>query len=128
MAKSFLIRGNAKVETIKKRFSELFPYLTVNFYTPEELEKPDGEPLHPISGEKRISEVRTVKNSEELTVVGQTKVATMEKRFKELYGLHVQICAKDESGQEYYTGDEFDEYSIAKLNSEMQGRGFVAYC
>jgi hypothetical protein len=129
MAKDFLIRGNAKLSTIKKRFSELVPFLTLNFYTEEEIKKgEEGQGMVPIDTSKRISEVRTKKNSDEFKVVRQTKVGTIEKRLLKDYGLVVQICVKDADGQEYYTDDGYDDKTLAEMNKEMEARGqFVPY-
>tara|TARA_B100000927_G_scaffold198263_1_gene160279 strand:- start:1813 stop:2214 length:402 start_codon:yes stop_codon:yes gene_type:complete len=130
MAKEFKVGANAKLSTIKNRFSEIFPYLTLNFYNLSEVETLDNKAkeLIPFDGSLKIRDVRTKKNTDEFIVVGQTKVGTIERRFVEDYGLFVQVCVQHESGQEYHTPDEFDDYTLSKLNSEMASReGFEPY-
>lgn len=130
MAKEFKIGANAKLSTIKTRFSEIFPYLTLNFYELREIETLDNQAkeLIPFDIQMRIRDVRTKKNTDEFIVVGQTKVGTVERRFVEDYGLFVQVCVKHESGQEYHTPDEYDDYTLSKLNREMESReGFESY-
>ncbi|MDA9923705.1 hypothetical protein N9E25_10235 [Verrucomicrobiales bacterium] len=130
MAKEFKVGANAKLSTIKNRFSKIFPYLTLNFYNLSEVETLDNhaKELVPLDVQLKIRDVRTKKNTNEFIVVGQTKVGTAERRFVEDYGLFVQVCVKHESGQEYHTPDEFDDYTLSKLNSEMEAReGFEPY-
>jgi len=125
MAKELNITGQKKLKTINKEIQSQFPYLMVQFFTDEEAKKATkGKSITPLSLDKRLSEVRTKKSDEDLSIHGNTKIKTLEKKFHKIYGINVQVCYANKKGR-YYTSGTFDEMTLSKLNKFLEEHGYT---
>jgi hypothetical protein len=124
MSKVLTTHGKKKLSTLMKEFNELYPYLCINFFPPEEEEKRKrGETIHQMDINKTLSEVRTKKGSGEITFNGNKKVATIEREFKEIYGVYVEICYYSKEGKGHYTSGSDDQKTLSELNNEKAAEG-----
>jgi len=125
MAKELNITGQKKLKTINKEFQSQFPYLRLSFFTDEEAKKAEkGESITGLSLDKKLSEVRTKTSDEDLSIHGNTKIKTLEKKFHKIYGINVQVCFNDKKGR-YYTSGTFDEMTLSKLNKFLEEHGYI---
>jgi hypothetical protein len=121
------ITGKKKIKTIQKELDEQFPYLFIEFFTPDEWEKyKKGERMKPISKELTLVEARTKtpKESSSISIHGSTLVGNLESNFIEEYGLYAQICYANKEGKRYYTAGDMDKASLTKLNNYFEKKGY----
>ena len=82
MASTISMNGNKKIETIQKEFTNKFPFLTLIFLDTNK---------RSLDISKTLSEVRKVKG-DNLSISKSLKLNTLEKRFFENFGIHVEIA------------------------------------
>jgi hypothetical protein len=121
------ISGNKKLKTISSEFQDKFPYLFLVFLNDEEQKKAakSGGKVTVISFEKTLASVRTVTPEKltDISVHGRTKVSTLERVFREEYGLNLQIAyAKNKSA--YYTSGKLDDKTLTQLNNYLKENGY----
>ena len=108
------IKDNRKIIEIQQEFHEKFPYLKIEFYKKSHEAgegNPDKEKLDPY---KTIGEVRTKHESGELSIHGNVKVETLEQRFEDDYGLHVQVYRK--SNDVWLQTTATDSWTLSEQN------------
>ena len=117
-----VINDHRKIFAIQKEFSEVFPYLKLQFFSkphtkggasPKELMKHPAKPL---------GECRTIHNSGIITITPQMTVANLEQNFNDVYGLSVQVFRK--SGNAWLETTVTDNWSLEKQN--IQGEELSA--
>lgn len=104
MASELSMNGKKKIETLQKEFTQKFPYLTLVFLDKEK---------RAIDISKSLSEVRQAKG-DDISIIASLKVNTLEKRFLENFGLHVEV-AYQKSNKVVYTKDNVDK-TLNELN------------
>jgi len=121
------VTGNKKLKTLSKEFQEKFPYLFLAFLDDTQQDKAEGEGgrVTILPYDKTLSQVRKIKpkNSKEISIHGRTKVSTLEKRFKEEYGINVQVSFADGKNA-YYTSGELNEMTLSQLNRYLEENGY----
>jgi len=117
MATEITMTGNKKIKTIVNEFSEKFNYLSLVF------KKANN---HPIDIEKNISEVRE-KNGDELSIVGNLTVGSLERRFMENYGINIQVVYKTADGRIHNTNPVADSRTLAKENEAAKEEGCLSF-
>lgn len=97
------------------------------FLSDAEQKKADGKggKVYVISSDQTLASARTITPAKttDISVHGRTKVSTLEKNFRDEYGLNLQVGFANEKGA-YYTSGEFDEMSLTQLNKHMQENGY----
>lgn len=110
------IKDNKKIIEIQREFNEKFPYLKLEFYKSAH-EAGEGSPedkkLDPY---KTVAEVRTKHKSGDLSLHGNVKVETLEHRFEQDYGLHVQVYRK--SGDIWLQTTATDSWTLSEQNDK----------
>lgn len=110
------INDNRKIFAIQKEFSEMFPYLKVEFFakphkkggaSPKELMK------HP---SKTLAECRTIHTNGTITITPQMTVADLEQNFNDVYGLSTQVFRK--SGTVWLETTITDGWTLEKQNKQ----------
>ena len=110
------INDQRKIFAIQEEFSDLFPYLKIEFFS-----KP-----HTASGEspkklikhnsKTIGECRTSHNSCNMTITPGMTVTDLEQRFQDVYGLSVQVFRK--SGKSWLETTVTDNWTLDQQNKQ----------
>lgn len=117
MATELTMTGSKKLKTIISEFSEKFNYLSLVF------KKANN---HAIDNEKTLSEVREKKGGD-LSIVGNLTVGKLELRFKEYYGLNVQVVCKSADGRIHNTSGESDLRTLTEENIRAKEVGFISF-
>ena len=113
------LTGNKKIKSVRKEFTSKFKHLHIRFYIEENKFVDD---------DATIASVRTIKNTEELSVVGNLGVGTFEKRCRELYGFNVEVMLAKKAGKGYSvskTEKVHDDMSLGKLNTWANENGYA---
>lgn len=113
MANEINVTGQKKLGTLRKEFTEKFPYLRLGIFP---LTEKDNKSKVQYDQDKTISEVRTKVSPGAISIHGATKVANLEEEFEKAYGLYVQICYTKEDGSGYYSAGKADEMTLTALN------------
>jgi hypothetical protein len=85
------IHDNLQVSDVQERFSKCFPYLKIEFYTRAHHIGDETPEKFMVDRNKRIGEIRRNKNAGCLEIKSWFTVSRIEKDFKELFGLNVQV-------------------------------------
>lgn len=120
------ITGKKKLKTISDEFQKNFPYLMLVFLSDAEQKKADdkGGKVKVLSHELTLASARTITPAKttDISVHGRTKVSTLEKNFRDEYGLNLQVGYANDKGA-YYTSGALDEMTLTQLNKQMQENG-----
>jgi len=121
------VTGNKKLKTLSKEFQENFPYLFLAFLDDAQQDKAEeaGGRVTILPYDKTLAQVRKVKpkDNKEISIHGRTKVSTLEKRFKEEYGINIQVAYASEKAA-YYTSRDLDEMTLSQLNRYLEENGY----
>lgn len=113
---NIIINDHRKIFAIQKDFSEIFPYLKIEFFSkPHRVGAPSSKKImkHP---SKTIGECRVIHNKGTLTVTPKMTVADLEQAFSSIYGLSVQIFRK--SGKVWLETTVTDSWPLEQQNNE----------
>lgn len=124
MSAGLNVTGNKKIETLRKEFNKIFPYLRLGIfysYAREQVKK--GEPITPIDGSKTLASVRRADSGGEISIAPNKRVESVEKEFDKAFGLYCQICYTDGDGRRYYTSGSDDKLTLAALNKKLEAEG-----
>lgn len=114
------VSGNKKIDTLRKEFNKVFPYLRLGlFYSYMRNEKTKT----PLDGNKTLASVRRADSGGDISISGNKKIKTLEKEFDTVFGLYAQICYTDADGHRYYTSGSDDEKTLAAFNAECEKNG-----
>lgn len=103
-----------KLKDIQQEFNEKFPYLKIEFYEGAyEVGKPT-EAHRQLNPEVAVEDVRQGGAEGELNLDGQLKVAALEERFWELFGLNVQVFRL--SGNLWLQTSKTDQWTLEEQN------------
>ena len=110
------INDNRKIFAIQKEFSEMFPYLKLNFFSKPHTNggSPSKELMKKPS--KTLGECRTIHNSGAITITPHMIVADLEQNFRDVYGLSVQVFRK--SGNAWLETSVTDNWTLEKQNKQ----------
>jgi hypothetical protein len=88
------INDRRKIHAIQESFSEMFPYLKIEFFSkPHKSGDPSPEKFMKSSG-KTIGECRTVHSNGTMTILPNMTVTDLVDGFSETFGLSVQVFRK----------------------------------
>lgn len=111
-----LINDHRKIFAIQKEFSELFPYLKLQFFgKPHKVGAPSSKKIMKHPG-KTLGECRAVHNKGMLTITPQMTVADLEQNFNDVYGLSVQVFRK--SGNAWLETSVTDNWTLELQNKQ----------
>lgn len=121
---SLNVTGNKKIETLRKEFNKLFPYLRLGIYysyAREQVKK--GEAITAIEGTKTLASVRRADTGGEISIAPNKRVENVEKEFDKIFGLYCQICYTTKEGKRFYTSGDDDKLTLAALNKKLEAEG-----
>lgn len=128
-ASGISVTGQKKLSTIQAEFTENFAQLGLMFFSLDEAKKAErGERIQPLQSDQTVASVRTKAAKGDMSIHGNTTVGTIESRFRDDYGLYVQVCYMRD-GKPVYTAESLNAASLSELNrrAREQGRGAFAY-
>lgn len=115
------VNGRIKLKTFQAQFIKAYPYLVPT------LQDKAGARLN---NDYTISKCATIVNGEwkpvkeeDLSINGNLLVGTLERRFKELFGVPCQVVYR-RSGRHFGTGEAFDKLSLSKANALAKENGY----
>lgn len=123
------VTGQKKLSTIQSEFTGKFPHLGLLFFPLEEAKKAErGEQIRPHRSDQTVASVRTMAAKGDMSIHGNTTVGSLEGKFRDDYGLYVQVCYMRE-GKPVYTAESLNPVSLSELNRRAgeQGRGAFKY-
>jgi hypothetical protein len=109
----FDITDHRKIHEIEKEFSDLFPYLKLNFFGKPHSAKGATPKKIPVNSNKTIGECRIIHTKGILTITPNMTVADLEREFADTYGLTVRVFFK--SGANWLETSS-DMWSLKKHN------------
>ena len=114
------VSGNKKIDTLRKEFNKVFPYLRLGLYYSYMRNESSKTPL---DGAKTLASVRRADSGGDISISGNKKIKTLEKEFDTVFGLYAQVCYTDAGGHRYYTSGSNDEKTLAAFNAECEKNG-----
>lgn len=112
------INDNRKVYAIQEEFTAAFPFLKLEFYAKPN-KKGGASPNNFVTEpSKLIGDCRTIHENGEMTITPQLTVGELEQRFRDVYGLAVEVFRK--SGKVWLETNETDNWTLEKQNDEGQ--------
>jgi hypothetical protein len=107
------INDHKRVTDIQGSFRKMFPWLTIGFFVHR---GSNAGTYATVNGLRTLGELRTVHNSEMMTITPSMTVAELERVFLEHYGLSVKIFRK--SGSAWIEASLTGNWTLAEQNSE----------
>lgn len=118
------ITGNKKIETLKKEFNKMFPYLSIRICYPAA--KKDFMRMgicYEVQNYKTIADVRWVDSKGDISIAGNKKIKTLEKEFEEMLGLFVKVCYQETVDCYYPIHGNGLEYTLSAYNTLCEKKG-----
>lgn len=110
------INDHRKIFSIQKEFSEVFPYLKIEFFSkPHKVGGASSRKIlkHP---SKTIGQCRVIHNKGSITIKPSMTVAELEQNLNDVYGLSVQIFRK--SGKVWLETTVTDGWTLEEQNRQ----------
>lgn len=114
------VSGNKKIDTLRKEFNKVFPYLRLGLYYSYMRNESSKTPL---DGAKTLASVRRADSGGDISISSNKKIKTLEKEFDTVFGLYAQVCYTEADGHRYYTSGSSDEKTLAAFNAECEKNG-----
>jgi len=109
-----IISDRKTLKDISQAFHQMFPGLKLEFYATSHATGEGSPKQERLSGEKHLSEVRTVHTEGDLSVDPEMSVNQFEQLFAERYGLNAQVFRR--SGNLWMQTTSTDSWSLAQQN------------
>jgi hypothetical protein len=88
------INDNRKIFAIQESFSEMFPFLKIEFFSKPNKSGGPSSKKFMRSSSKTIGECRTVHSNGTLTILPKMKVIDLEQGIRDTFGLSIQVFRK----------------------------------
>jgi len=88
------IDDSKTIAEIQKEFVEVFEYLKIEFFSKAHKVGETSAKKDIIDSSKKLGDIRTVHNAENLMITKDMLVSDIEKVFENTFGIHVQIFRK----------------------------------
>jgi hypothetical protein len=112
------IKDDQTIREIQENFSNLFPYLKIEFFTKPHKKFSGSRKENIIDPSVNIGDCRSVHGSGALHITADTKVSNLEKELMENFGLFAQVFRK--SGKVWIETTVTDDWTLAKQNAEAE--------
>jgi hypothetical protein len=110
------ISDRRKIFAIQEEFSEMFPYLKLEFFAkPHQANGASAKKLMLHPG-KTLAECRTVHTKGTLTIIPGMTVTDLEENFQSIFGLAVQVFRK--SGKVWLETTVTDGWTLEEQNQQ----------
>ena len=108
------ITDDKKIIEVQQEFHEKFPFLKIEFYKQAHKSGEGSRGEIQLDPYMTIQDARTDHSEGDLSIHANLKVETLEERFEEDYGLHVQVFRK--SKQIWLQTTATDSWTLAEQN------------
>lgn len=115
-----LITDEKTLGEIKNEFSTKFPHLKIDFYKKNHEEDEGTSPRYQSEDSQTVDDARKNKNEGHLSINGNQKTSTLESKFKEIYGLNVQVFRN--SGGLWMQTTATDEWTLSHQEETAANR------
>ena len=88
------IHDNKTISDLQDKFNECFPSLKIEFYDQAHHYKEKSSDSHLISADRTIGSISKKHEQGEFVIKSWDTVASVEREFREKYGLNVQVFRK----------------------------------
>ena len=110
------ISDKRKISAVQKEFSEIFPYLRLEFFTKPTRSKGFDKKSLIASENKTIGECRKIHTNSSISITPGMKVSKLEQTFMDKFGLYVQVFRK--SGRVWLETTMTDDWTLNEQNRE----------
>ena len=111
-----IIHDHRKIVAIQEEFNLVFPYLKIEFFSKSSLQGGTSSGKEAKHTNKTLAECRTIHHKGEITINPSMTVSEMEKNFRDVYGLEVQLLRK--SGKAWLETTVTDKWTLEDQNRE----------
>jgi hypothetical protein len=111
-----IINDRRKIFVVQKEFSELFPYLKIEFYAKAVKSGESSSNKLVKHAAKTLGECRTTHKSGTITITPKMTVAGLEDGFSSVYGLNAIIFRK--SGKLWLETTVTDQWTLEEQNKQ----------
>jgi len=119
------IYNNLKISEVQERFSLCFPSLKIEFYSKSHHPQAGNNEKDRISSEKKLGDIRKKRNEGIMEIKSWETVEETEQRFRNLFGLNVQIFRKENGNWIQTTRtDKFTLYEQVNMSSKAEHQVF----
>ncbi len=88
------INDNRKILNIQEEFNTVFPYLKLEFFSKSHNSTSESTKKFEKNNCNTLDECRTIRNNNKIEIIPEMTVLDLEKSFKDVYGLKVQLYRK----------------------------------
>lgn len=114
--KKITVDDNHKISMLQQEFNLIFPYLKIEFFSTANKQ---GELMinkFTSENDRLLSGYRNRHNNEQIIITPETTVASLEKKFNDIYGLGTQILRK--SGKIWLETTITDAWTLEEQNHQ----------
>jgi hypothetical protein len=108
------INNKSRISEIQKKFSEIFPYLKIEFYKIPHKEGMGTPEKYRWTEDKQMNEIRTELNEGIVNLLPGLTPTVFERLLREKFDLYVQVLRKSE--KEWIETTSTDDWTLLKLN------------
>ncbi len=116
--KELLLEDSMTLAEIQHEFSNLFPYLKLEFYS---MRNPLKNTFNSTFLTKTLNDFRKRSKSEDLNISPDMSVTTLEHNFQVIFDLNVQVYRK--SGKSWLETSATGEWTLFEQNAEGEALG-----
>ena len=111
-----IINDQRKILGIQKEFNAIFPYLKLEFFSKSS--HSGGAPATKFikHNNKTLAECRTIHNKGQITITPNMTVKDLEKHFRDIYGMGVEVFRK--SGKVWLETTVTDGWTLEEQNRQ----------
>lgn len=117
------INDYKSIGDIQKEFNDLFPYLRIKFFSKPHLKGGASSQDLVKNPTLKLADCRVLHNAGDITINDNMTVLELEERFKDVYGLSIQILRK--SGKMWLETTITDDWTLKRQNDQGHDLSFV---
>lgn len=122
------ITDKKTIEDIRQSFSDIFPFLKIEFYDEQHKYEEASHKKHMLPHDKMIGDIRKKQKSGILKIYAWQRTGDVERKFKQAYGLNIQIFYRQGDrwiqtvGSDGMTLEEHNEIGYKVTEKLLHGR------
>ena len=111
-----ILNDHRKIFAIQKEFSEMFPFLKLEFYAKSNIAGGASSIKLMKHISKTIAECRTIRAAGNITIQPNMTIGRLEQSFRDIYGLSVGVFRQ--SAAEWLETKETNDWTLDRQNTE----------